>query len=465
MKTRVNLRTAAVLAVLIVASVARSQPAVAIHPNDIPYLFVSAGGPYHGTVGVPIEFDAGLSYIADGNTIDAYYWDWHLDRDYECISSPVCTHTWHSAFNGKVRVHVFGPGNNLVWDEARVTINGPETILCITLESAFTDLHAYNPNQRHVGVDYRSDNVEEKIPDSTYELMLPEADDSDSGPMQTIAFPLYAAGDYKVKLVGTRDEPFQMTVAALRDGKPLVERSYAGEIAEGETIYLSIYGACPNGELDVMCGELMVTPRLVVEPAQIELTVEPNAVYDTAFVVREAYGKVALESVTLQCGHIEGRVNRIFSKDVVFTRNNFTVDPGSEQEVHVRVAVPMAFQGRATGTITVNSASGVSTDVPIVVQTAGTVVPVTVGIGPYEGVVGTPILFDASSSHDPDGYIQEYAWDWDSDGHVDDYTMLPTIEHTWFSEFDGEVTFYVMDNDGLINGMTVEVTVTAPVVP
>ena len=38
-------------------------------------------------------------------------------------------------------------------------------------------------------------------------------------------------------------------------------------------------------------------------------------------------------------------------------------------------------------------------------------------------------------------------------------------DSTWSSEFSGEVSFYVMDNDGLVNGMTVEVTVTAAVVP
>ncbi len=462
MRTRATLQTVAVLATLCLAA---SQPAKAVDPNDIPYLFVSAGGPYQGTVGAPIEFDAGLSYIADDNSIDAYYWDWHLDRDYECVPLPVCTHTWHSAFSGKVRVHVFGPGNNLVWDEAQVTVDGPETVLGITLEAASTDLHVYSPNQRHVGMNYRSGDVDQKIPDSTYQWMLFGADHGSSAPTQTVAFPLYVAGDYKIKLVGSADEPFQMTVAALQDGIPLVEKSYTGEIAEGETISLDIYAACPNGELDMMCGELKLAPGLVVEPAQIELTVEPNAIYDAAFVLREAYGKVPLESVTLHCSHIEGRINRIFSEDIAFTVNNFSVDPGGEEAIHVRVAVPRAFQGKATGTITVQSASGVGTNIPIVVQTAGTVVPVTVGIGPYEGTVGTPILFDASSSHDPDGYIQEYAWDWDSDGHVDDYTMLPTIEHTWFSEFDGEVTFYVMDNDGLTNGMTVEVTVTAPIVP
>jgi hypothetical protein len=110
----------------------------------------------------------------------------------------------------------------------------------------------------------------------------------------------------------------------------------------------------------------------------------------------------------------------------------------------------------------VSCSAGVTKSVPVTLKTLGACVPITVGIGPYVGTVGTPITFDASECHDPDGYIDQYAWDWDNDGHVDDYTMTPTINHTWDCEFSGTVTCLVIDNDGFINSMTVEVTVTAP---
>lgn len=463
--SKLNGRTAPLLGALIALCVAGSQPALATDPNDIPYLFAQAGGPYQGKVGVPVEFDASLSYVDDGSAIEGYYWDWDMDQNYECFSLPNCTHTWHSAFVGQVGMHVFGPGNNMASDEADVAVSGPETILRVVLESTDTDLHVYDPRRRHVGLDYTSGNVDRRIPDSSFQVMMVDGDESDQAPTQTIAMPLYAAGDYRIRLVGTRNESFRLVVAALRDGKPLVEQAFAGEIAEGESIVLNVYAACPGGQLDMMCGELALSPGLEVEPAQIELTVEPDAVYDVTLQVRETHGKVPLESVTFQCGDIVRPGNRIPASNITFDLNNFTVDAGSEQEVHVRIAVPVGFQGKVTGSISVKSSTEVGTSIPLTLKTPGTRVPVAVANESYEGTVGEPVCFDVSGCYDPDGYIEQYAWDWDNDGHIDQYTMMPTICHTWDAEFSGPVTFYVFDNDALVNAMSVEVTVTAPAIP
>jgi len=54
------------------------------------------------------------------------------------------------------------------------------------------------------------------------------------------------------------------------------------------------------------------------------------------------------------------------------------------------------------------------------------------GNGPYTGEEGTPILFDASGSSDPDGHALEYAWDFDNDGNWDTgWSTEPTTTHTW----------------------------------
>ena len=74
--------------------------------------------------------------------------------------------------------------------------------------------------------------------------------------------------------------------------------------------------------------------------------------------------------------------------------------------------------------------------------------PVADAGGPYEGIVGQPITFDASASYDPDGEIVWYAWDFDGDGKYE-ATASPTCEHTWQSEFSGTVALLVTDNDGM----------------
>ncbi len=460
--SRTHLRVATVLGALIAICIVGARPAHAQGDPNYPYMFASAGGPYQGTVGVPIAFDAHVSYIADGSTIEGYYWDWDLDKNYECVTLPAATHTWNSAFSGRVRMQFYGPDDSMVWDEASVTVTGPETILSIVLEAADTDLHVYDPSARHTGFNDASDKVDLKIPDSTYKLTSLSDDKGNETSVQTVALPLYAAGDYKVKVTGASDDTFQLKVSAIRNGEPAVTQIYAAQISKGETISLNVYAACPNGELDMMCGDLVLCPGITIDPAKIELTVEPNAVYDTVLKVCETFGLVPLESVNLQCGNITGPGNSVLSSNVVFDMSGFTVEAGCQQEVHARIAVPEAFQGKATGTICVSCSAGVSKDIPITLKTVGKCSPVTVGMGPYEGTVGNPISFDASESHDPDGYIDQYGWDWDDDGHIDDYTMIPTIEHTWDAEFDGTATLIVLDNDGYSNSISFQVTVTDP---
>jgi len=90
--------------------------------------------------------------------------------------------------------------------------------------------------------------------------------------------------------------------------------------------------------------------------------------------------------------------------------------------------------------------------------------PIAEANGPYKGIVGSPITFDASGSYDPDGEIVSYEWDWDNDGIYDESTISPTITHTWDAEFSGTVRLRVTDNDGLTSIDTAPVEVTAPAI-
>jgi len=56
-----------------------------------------------------------------------------------------------------------------------------------------------------------------------------------------------------------------------------------------------------------------------------------------------------------------------------------------------------------------------------------------------------PVLFDASSSSDPDGEIVSYAWDFDGDGSVDSTDV--STEYTFPSSGSYEVSLTVTDND------------------
>jgi PKD repeat protein len=69
------------------------------------------------------------------------------------------------------------------------------------------------------------------------------------------------------------------------------------------------------------------------------------------------------------------------------------------------------------------------------------------------------ILFNASDSYDPDGYIKLYSWDWDNDGVFDENHTSPTSTHTFDEVGYYPVTLRVVDNDNISDSKTKTVRV------
>lgn len=70
--------------------------------------------------------------------------------------------------------------------------------------------------------------------------------------------------------------------------------------------------------------------------------------------------------------------------------------------------------------------------------------------------VDEAVTLDASASHDPDGYIVSYAWDFGDETLGDGVTT----DHAYASDGTYTVTLTVTDDDGLTNAATAEITVT-----
>jgi hypothetical protein len=64
------------------------------------------------------------------------------------------------------------------------------------------------------------------------------------------------------------------------------------------------------------------------------------------------------------------------------------------------------------------------------------------------------VIFDASASHDPDGAITLYEWDWDNDGISDEASSNPTIIHSWTHAGNYPVTVRVTDDENAADTMT-----------
>jgi hypothetical protein len=92
--------------------------------------------------------------------------------------------------------------------------------------------------------------------------------------------------------------------------------------------------------------------------------------------------------------------------------------------------------------------------------------PVADAMGPYEGNVGCAILFNGSASHDPDGTIVAYRWDFDSDGIFDtEWSDSPIRSYLYASEGNYTVTLEVKDDDNTTSNCTVLCSVRLPTPP
>ena len=90
--------------------------------------------------------------------------------------------------------------------------------------------------------------------------------------------------------------------------------------------------------------------------------------------------------------------------------------------------------------------------------------------GPNANFTWTPIysdpnetiLFDASISYDPNGYITLYEWDWDDDGVFDVKYTSPIATHSWSNKGIYPVSLKVTDNTSLNMTKTKKVIVDHP---
>lgn len=89
--------------------------------NDPPV--AHAGGPYKGTVDVPITFDASQS--TDDIGVVGYRWDWENDGMYDTqwLTNPITTHTYTKTGVFTVRLQVIDAGNLTDSSTSIVTIN------------------------------------------------------------------------------------------------------------------------------------------------------------------------------------------------------------------------------------------------------------------------------------------------------------------------------------------------------
>jgi len=86
--------------------------------------------------------------------------------------------------------------------------------------------------------------------------------------------------------------------------------------------------------------------------------------------------------------------------------------------------------------------------------------PVALTNGSYEGIIGKEIVFDASSSYDPNGGALQYRWDFDNDGVYDTpWLRKAKVKHVYYEPYDGYVKLQVKDEYDAIDECVARVIV------
>ncbi len=122
---------------------------------------------------------------------------------------------------------------------------------------------------------------------------------------------------------------------------------------------------------------------------------------------------------------------------------------------------PFALPGTYSVTLTVQDNGGAtnSTTQPVVVSAPFHAPVAAFTYSPPSPVVGSPVVFNASTSYDPDGTIVSYQWDLNGDGTIDASGV--TTQVIYSSPGTGTVRLTVTDNSALSATATQTITVSA----
>jgi len=145
----------------------------------------------------------------------------------------------------------------------------PGASIVVTLES-HSELHVYDPQGRHTGIDYTTNTVEESIPGSNFMILdavgneVPyDGTTPGEGLRQVITLPDILIGSYKIKLVGTSDGPFRLTVEGVQDGRVVSSNTYKGNIVPHQLMMTNVEVSSVEGALTIAYEDLEIEPATV----------------------------------------------------------------------------------------------------------------------------------------------------------------------------------------------------------
>jgi len=181
--------------------------------------------------------------------------------------------------------------------------------------ASHADLHVYDPQGRHLGMNYDTGQIENNIPGATFT--------TDAQGRQIVELPQLEAGHYRIELVGTSDGEYSLTVNGYRDQDLISSDTVNGTIGNDDTHVIDVVVSSLIGSLTVFVEDPEIVPsRLVAVPGDesVQLSWYPYEVADFNLagynVYRSTasgtdYAKISTELVTGPAYHDTGLTNGV----------------------------------------------------------------------------------------------------------------------------------------------------------
>jgi len=367
----------------------KTTPIVLLAP---PPPVADANGPYSGSEGTPITFDASGS-TPNGGVIVLYEWDWNNDGTYdESTTSPFIDHTWLDDYAGTVGLRVTDSEELSDTATASVTVYNVAPTVNAGPDQAVNegDLVSFVGSFTDPGLD-------------THTIFWDFGDDSNATGTLTPTHIYTKTGVYTVTLNITDDD--------------------GGSGTDTLTVTVSAVAVHDIAVISVVPSTYEV---LVGNSVLIRVTVVNQGNQPESFTVKAYANTNLIGSTSGSLG--PGEIETYIISWITTTSGSFVI----KGEVP-----PVADETDTTDNVL---ADGTVEVLPIPVT------PVALfSEDPETPRVNEVVTFDASASYDPDGYIVGWSWDF-GDGNSASGEL---VSHIYLVAGDYNVTLTVTDDDGL----------------
>jgi len=194
------------------------------------------------------------------------------------------------------------------------------------------DLHVYDPQGRHIGLNYQSGTIDLEIPGGTFEWI---------GDTQHVTVPNLIAGKYSIELVGTSTGPYELTIETSQDNNVVTSESYAGNIMPDVVHTSNVTVSAIEGALSVFVDPPKALPSIDTQVKQLVLKFLPGQTQNYNFSITEIGGASGAHGITIHAQDFtDGSGHTLPGNIVSFSPNDFDLSPGGTINIAMTIQWP-----------------------------------------------------------------------------------------------------------------------------